>query len=261
MHFFKSLYKYISKLKSSSFRRSLWHDLKDAISGSDKDFTSIGLGKAIFLLSVPMVLEMLMESVFAIVDIFFVSKLGADAIATVGITESLMTIVYAVAAGLSIATTAIVSRRIGEKKKDKAAFAAFQAISTGLIFSVFIASIGFIFPRKLLELMGSSPEMVEQGYIYPMIIFGSNVVVMLLFIINAVFRSSGDAAVSMRVLLYANLINIVLDPIFIFGLGPIPAMGIMGAALATTIGRGLAVLYQIYLLIYGKSVLLYAGVI
>lgn len=249
----KSSYIYIKKLTSASSMRSLWKDIKEALAGSDKDFTSIGLGKAIFLLSVPMVLEMLMESVFAIVDIFFVSKLGAEAIATVGITESLMTIVYAVAAGLSIATTAIVSRRIGEKKPDKAAFAAFQAIATGLIFSALIGIPGVLFPRELLKLMGASQSLIDTGYVYPMIIFGSNVVVMMLFIINAIFRSSGDAAVSMRVLLFANLVNIILDPLLIFGIGPFPELGIKGAALATAIGRGLGVIYQVYLLAFGNK--------
>ena len=233
--------------------RSLWKDLKEALAGTDKDFTSIGLGRAIFLLSVPMVLEMLMESVFAVVDIFFVSRLGADAIATVGITESLMTIIYAVAAGLSIATTAIVSRRIGEKKPDKAALAAFQAIITGLVASLFIAIPGFFFSREILKMMGASQHMIETGHMYPMIIFGSNLVVMLLFIINAIFRSSGDAAVSMRVLFFANVINLILDPCLIFGLWIFPELGLMGAALATTIGRGLAVLYQLYLLFFGQK--------
>ena len=253
MEFFLLTHKYLKKLTSSSFRSSLWKDLKEALAGTDKDFTSIGLGKAIFLLSVPMVLEMLMESVFAVVDIFFVARLGAEAVAIVGITESLMTIVYAVAAGLSIATTAIVSRRIGEKKPDKAAFSAFQAIVTGFMFSAIIGIPGILFPRELLKLMGSSQSMIETGYIYPMIIFGSNLIVMLLFIINAIFRSSGDAAVSMRVLLFANIINIILDPCLIFGLGPFPELGIKGAALATAIGRGLAVIYQIYLLFYGNK--------
>ena len=233
--------------------RSLWIDIREALAGTDKDFTSIRLSKAIFLLSVPMVLEMLMESVFALADILFVSRLGADAIATVGITESIMTIIYAIASGLSISTTAIVSRRIGEKKPDKAAFAAFQAIVTGLFISVLIAVPGIIYSKAILRLMGASEEMAESGYIYPMIIIGSNVIIMMLFIINAIFRSSGDAAVSMRVLLLANLINITLDPCLIFGLGPFPEMGITGAAVATSIGRGVAVLYQFYLLFFGKK--------
>jgi len=233
--------------------RYLWQDIKEALAGTDKDFTSIRLSKAIFLLSVPMVLEMLMESVFALADILFVSQLGADAIATVGITESLMTIIYAIAAGLSISTTAIVSRRIGEKKPDKAALAAFQAVVTGLFVSLFIAVPGIFFSREILRLMGASAEMTAVGHTYPMIIIGSNVIIMMLFIINAIFRSSGDAAVSMRVLLVANLINIVLDPCLIFGLGPFPEMGITGAAVATSIGRGLAVLYQFYLLFFGKK--------
>ena len=232
---------------------SLWYDLKEALAGTDKDFTSIKLGKAIFLLSVPMVLEMLMESVFALADIFFVSKLGADAIATVGITESLMTIIYAIAAGLSIATTAIVSRRIGEKKPDDAASAAFQAIIAGFIVSLFIGVPGIIFSRDILKIMGASQDMIENMHVYPMIIIGSNTIIMMLFIINAIFRSSGDAAVSMRILLVANLINIILDPCLIFGLGPFPELGIMGAAVATSIGRGLAVCYQLYLLFFSNK--------
>jgi len=240
MHFKKKIY-------------SLWIDIKEALAGTDKDFTSINLSKAIFLLSVPMVLEMFMESSFALADIFFVSKLGADAIATVGITESLMTILYAIASGLSISTTAIVSRRIGEKRPDKAAFSSFQAIIAGLIVSFFIAIPGLFFSRNILEIMGASKEMIQNGYEYPKIIISSNVVIMMLFIINAIFRSSGDAAVSMRVLLVANIFNIILDPCLIFGLGPFPELGIKGAAVATTIGRGLAVAYQFYLLFFGKK--------
>lgn len=237
-----------------SFRlRSLGTDIKEAISGSDRDFTSDSIGKALLILSIPMVLEMIMESIFAVVDIFFVSKLGADAIATVGITESSMTIVYAIGSGLSMATTAIVARRIGEKKPEKAGVAAFQAIVAGLLVSILIAIPGVIYAKEFLLLMGASEEMAEAGYMFPTVMFGGNAVVMLLFIINAIFRSSGDAAVSMRVLIMANLINIVLDPLLIFGIGPFPKLGLMGAAIATTTGRGLAVCYQFYLLFYGNK--------
>ncbi|MCF8381599.1 MAG: MATE family efflux transporter [Bacteroidales bacterium] len=238
----------------NSFKwKSFWIDLKDAIGGNDKDFTSIRLSKALFLLSVPMVLEMLMESTFAIIDILFVSRLGADAVATVGITESLMTIVYAIAFGLSISTTALISRRIGEKKKDAASITAVQAIITGLFISFFIMIPGLFFSRELLGLMGASESVIETGYKYPMIMLSGNGIIMLLFIINAVFRSAGDAALSMRVLLVANLLNIVLDPLLIFGWGPFPELGIAGAAIATNIGRGIAVIYQFYLLFRGNG--------
>ena len=242
----------LNKLKSFN-RKELWSDVKESIAGSNRDFTEVSLGKAIFLLSIPMVLEMVMESVFAVVDIFFVSKLGADAVATVGITESVMTIVYAIGIGLSTATTALVARRIGEKRAGKAGNAAFQAILVGLMFSIIIAIPGVFFAREFLLLMGASETMADEGYWYPMIMFGGNAVIMLLFIINAVFRSSGDAATSMRVLWMANIINLILDPMLIFGIGPFPELGIKGAAIATTIGRGLAVLYQFYLLFKGNE--------
>jgi len=233
--------------------RSLWSDIKEAVAGSERDFTETSLGKAIFLLAVPMILEMMMESVFAVVDIFFVSRLGADAVATVGITESVMTIVYAVGIGLSTATTALVARRVGEKEPRKAGNAAFQAILVGSIFSFFVAIPGFVFAKEFLMMMGASEQMADAGFYYPMIMFGGNLVIMLLFIINAVFRSSGDAAISMRVLWLANLINLFLDPLLIFGWGPIPALGIKGAAIATTTGRGIAVFYQFYLLFKGNG--------
>lgn len=232
--------------------KEIWRDIREAIAGTERDFTETTLGKAIFILAVPMVLEMVMESVFAVTDIFFVSKLGADAVATVGLTESVMTIVYAISMGLSSATTAIVSRRIGEKHPKDAGLAAFQAIMAGLIISVIISIPGILYAREFLLLMGATEEMANTGYYYPMIMFGGNLVIMLLFIINAVFRSSGDAAISMRVLLFANIINIILDPLLIFGIGPFPEMGIMGAAVATTIGRGVGVLYQLYLLFRGN---------
>ncbi|MHA7108630.1 MATE family efflux transporter [Sunxiuqinia elliptica] len=242
----------LGKIKPVSLQ-SLWSDIKEAIAGSDRDFTNTSLGKAIFILAVPMILEMAMESVFAVVDIFFVSRLGADAVATVGITESVMTIVYAIGIGLSTATTALVARRVGEKKAGKAGNAAFQAIMVGLFFSLILAIPGFIFAKEFLLLMGASESMANEGYHYPMIMFGGNLVIMLLFIINAVFRSSGDAAISMRVLWMANIINLILDPLLIFGWGPFPELGIQGAAIATTIGRGIAVCYQFYLLFKGNG--------
>ena len=233
--------------------KALWANIKEAIAGSDRDFTSDSIGKALLILSIPMVLEMIMESIFAVVDIFFVSRLGADAVATVGITESSMTLIYAVGMGLSTATTAMVARRIGEKKAGKAGAVAFQAIISGLAVSILIAIPGIIYAKDFLLLMGASEEMAEAGYLFPAIMFGGNAVIMLLFIINAVFRSSGDAAVSMRVLILANLINMILDPLLIFGLGPFPELGLKGAAVATTTGRGIAVCYQFYLLFKGHK--------
>ena len=245
------LYTFMEKINTKY--KSLIHNLKEAISGTEQDFTKGSLSKAIFLLAVPMVVEMLMEAIFAVADIFYVSKLGADAIATVGITESLITIVYAIGVGLSMATTALVSRRIGEKDNKKAGRAAFQSILTGLIVSFFISIPGVFFAEDLLRLMGASEKIYTEMASYTAIMLGGNAVIMLLFIINAVFRSAGDAAISMRILIIANLLNIVLDPILIFGFGPIPALGIMGAAIATNIGRGLAVVYQFYLLFNGKK--------
>ena len=231
----------------------LWNDIIESIKGTEQDFTQGKIGRAILLLSIPMVLEMVMESVFAVTDIFFVSKLGADAIATVGITESLMTIIYAVGMGLSMATTGMIARRIGEKRPDKASETAVQSLILALISSVFIAIPGFLFSSEILKMMGGSQWVIIYGKNYAGIMLGANFVIMLLFINNAIFRSAGDAAISMRVLWIANIINIILDPCFIFGLGPFPKLGVAGAAVATTLGRSVGVLYQLYLLGNGRG--------
>ena len=230
----------------------MWIDIRESISGTERDFTTDRLSRAIFVLSVPMVLEMAMESLFAVVDIFFVSKLGADTVAVVGITESLMTLFYALAIGIGTAATAIISRRTGEKDTHQASRSAGQAIITGALISVILALPCMLYYRNILAMMGISPSLAEQYGSFTMIIMGSNVVIMMLFINNAIFRSSGDAAISMRVLWLANILNIILDPILIFGLGPIPALGIKGAAIATTTGRSIGVIYQFYILFTGK---------
>lgn len=245
---------YISQSRTnriSAFRNFL-RDLKYAIAGTELDFTEIPLRRAIILLSIPMVLEMIMESVFALADIFFVSRLGAGAVAAVGITESMMTIIYSIGMGLGVGATALVARRTGEKDHEAASRTAMQAILTAMMVSIFFSLIGIFFSRDLLRMMGASAETIEVGHGYTAIMLGGNVVVMLLFIINAVFRSSGDAAISMRVLLIANLLNLVLDPLLIFGLGPIGGLGVKGAAIATNLGRGVAVLYQLWMLFGGR---------
>jgi MATE family, multidrug efflux pump len=227
---------------------SAWATIKEALRGSRQDYTEMPIGRAVVLLAVPMVLEMVMESVFAVADIFFVGRLGADAVATVGITESLMTIVYAVAIGLSIGAAATVARRIGEKDPDRAARAAIQSIVLGLFVAAVVGSTGALFGPRLLALMGASESVIQMGGTFARVMVGGSGTVLLLFLINAVFRGAGDAAVAMRVLWFANAINIVLGPCFIFGLGPFPELGVTGAAVGTTIGRGCGVLYQIYCL-------------
>ncbi|WP_164012444.1 MATE family efflux transporter [Pyxidicoccus trucidator] len=231
----------------------LWASLKEAVHGTRQDLTRLPVRRAIFLLSVPMVLEMVMESIFAVVDVFFVGRLGADAVATVGLTESLLTIIYAAAMGLSIGATALVSRRIGEGDPERAARTAVQAIGLGLVLAVPVAVAGVVFARPLLALMGGSPWVLEHGVRYTQVMLGGMGSVLLLFLINAIFRGAGDAAISMRVLWLANAINIVLAPLLIFGVGPFPELGVMGAAVATTFGRSCGVVYQLYRLARGNG--------
>jgi putative MATE family efflux protein len=230
---------------------SNWQALKDAIRGTDADYTKIGLKRAIFLLAVPMILELVMESTFAVADIFFVGKLGPSAVATVGLTETYLFLLYSLAMGLAMAVTAIIARRVGEKNMGDAGTAAVQSIFLGVLCSIPFAIAGIFFAKDLLALMGADEWGIEHGYRYAQWMLGGNIVIVLLFVINAIFRGAGDAAIAMRVLWIANGINILLDPLLIFGWGPIPAFGIEGAAIATTIGRGVGVLIQLWALFKG----------
>ena len=231
---------------------NFWASLKEALHGGRRDYTEGSLSKAVTLLAIPMVLEMVMESLFAVVDVFWVSRLGSDAVATVGLTEGLLTTVFAIAMGLAFSTTAFVARRIGEKDTDGAVKAAVQAIFIGFAVSLIIGACGIIFGRDLLKLMGAQPAVLANSA-YTQIILGGSIVVMYLFLLNAVFRGAGDAAISMRVLWLANIINIVLNPFLIFGIGPFPEMGVLGSAVGTTIGRGVGVGYQFWCLTRGSS--------
>ncbi|HVZ32845.1 MAG TPA: MATE family efflux transporter, partial [Polyangiaceae bacterium] len=227
--------------------------LADALRGAPLDLTSAPLGSALLMLAIPMILEMAMESIFAIADVFWVSHLGAAAIATVGLTESMMTIVYSLAMGVSIGVMALVARRVGEKDVGGAERSTAQGILLGLAIAFGLGAVGARFAPDLLRLMGADSDVIETGSSFTRVMLGANASAFLLFLINAAFRGAGDAAFAMRVLCFGNLLNIVLGPCLIFGWGPFPALGVTGAALATNIGRGSAVLYQLYLLGSGRS--------
>ncbi|MBE7158287.1 MAG: MATE family efflux transporter, partial [Rhodospirillales bacterium] len=232
---------------------SFWASIREALRGSHQDYTAGSLNRSIVLLAIPMVLEMVLESLFAVVDVFWVSHLGADAIATVGVTESVLTLVFAVGMGLGMSATAMVARRIGEKDTDGAAVAAVQGIVLGLVVSALLGLSLLVFAPRLLGLMGGSPAIVRIGSGYARIALGGSGVVLMLFLNNAILRGAGDAAIAMRLLWVSNILNLIFDPCFIFGLGPFPRLGVTGAALATFSGRSLAVLYQFYRLGRGTS--------
>ncbi|HET9277444.1 MAG TPA: MATE family efflux transporter, partial [Flavitalea sp.] len=226
-----------------------------AIKGEQQDYTTGSIRRAVFMLAIPMILEMMMESVFAVVDLYFVGHLpdSNHAISTVGLTESVLTIIYSLAIGVSMAATAMVARRIGEKDPDAAAKAGMQALWVAMFITVLISIPGYIFAADILRLMGAEPGTVAMGTTYTRIMMAGSIVIMLLFLINGIFRGAGDAAMAMKSLWLANICNIILCPILIRGLGPIPAFGLTGAAMATTIGRGIGVLYQLYHLFHGTN--------
>lgn len=232
---------------------TLWQSIREALRGSHQDYTTGSLNRSILLLAIPMVLEMVLESLFAVVDVFWVSRLGVDAIATVALTESVLTLVFAVGMGLGMSTTAMVARRIGEKDPDGAAISAVQAVFLGLIASAAMGLPFFFLAPKLLAAMGASPAIIASGSGYTRIALGGSGVVMMLFLNNAIFRGTGDAAIAMRLLWVSNILNLILDPCLIFGLGPFPRLGVTGAALATFTGRGIGVLYQFYRLSRGTE--------
>jgi putative MATE family efflux protein len=243
---------HIETTSKVTYDNSFWSILREAIKGSNRDFTQGSIGLAIFLLAVPMVLEMVMESLFAIVDIFFVAKLGADAVAVVGITEAMMAIIYAVAFGLAIGATATVARRIGEKDFENAAKTATHVIYLGIIVSLLLSCVGVIFAPTFLRLLGAEPQVIELGTTFTRLMLGGNASVVFIFLLNAIFRGAGDAAIAMRVLWLANALNIILNPMFIFGIWIFPELGVTGSAVATLCGRGTGVLFALWYL-FGKS--------
>ena len=240
-------------MKNNPNRPNWWTLLKDALRGKEYDYTQGSLSTAIFLLAIPMVFEMVMESVFALVDIYFVSQVSTNAVATIGLTESVVSLIYAVAVGISMAATAVIARRIGEGDQEGAKNAATQVIYLGLGVSIVFSLVGIYFAKEILGLMKASPDLIEEGYQYTQILIGGNTTIVLLFLINAIFRGAGNASYAMWVLIFSNALNIILDPLFIFGIGPFPELGVKGAAVATTIGRGSAVILQLLLLWLGKS--------
>ena len=229
-----------------------WQLIKDALRGKEQDFTSLSLKTAIFVLAIPMILEMMMESAFAVVDIFFVAKLGEHAIATVGLTESVVVLVYAMGFGISMAATALISRRFGEKQFKEAGAAAFQLLIVGGVISIILGILGWVFAPDILGLMGAEQTVIDTGVNYTRIIFAGNTAIMLLFLLNGAFRGAGQAHHAMRSLWIANGLNMILDPILIFGFGNWTGYGLEGAAIATTFGRGIGVVYQLYHLFNGK---------
>src|SRR5258708_14208799 len=235
-------------------RQGIFVSIREALRGdTHRDFTEERIGRAIALLAIPMVLEMSMESLFAVVDMFWVAHLGSDAVATIALTEAVLTLLFAIALGLSMATTAMVSRRVGEKNIEGAAETATQSILLGLVIAGVLGAAGLCFAPDVLRLMGATPAILHSGTNYTRVIYGGSASVMLLFLINAVFRGAGDAALALRVLWIANLINIVLTPCLIFGLGPFPRVGVPGSGVGTTIGRSIGVLLQLWMLTRGKS--------
>jgi putative MATE family efflux protein len=242
-----------SQPQQSSSWQNIRAFVRESLTDNDVDYTQGTVGRALGLLAIPMMLEMAMESIFAVVDIAFVSRLGTDAVAAVGITEALVTVLYAISMGLGMGVTAMVSRRIGAKDREGAARVIGQAIWTGGLVSIVIGVFGVIFARDLLVLMGASANVVREGTGFTAVLLGGSASIMYLFLLNAAFRGAGDAAVALRSLWLANGINIVLDPCLIFGLGPFPEMGVTGAAVATTIGRGIGVVYQLYYLFGGRG--------
>ena len=233
-------------VSSSPPAQSFWRSVAQALRGEQHDYTALPLNRAVLLLAVPMILEMLMESLFTVVDIFWVARLGRDAIAVVGLTESVMSLIFAVAIGISFAATAIVSRRIGEKNPELAAQAAGQILVLGITLASGIGLVGGWFAGDILRVMGADDAVVAQGTAYARVMLGGNATVFLIFVINAIFRGAGDASLAMRTLILANTLNLILDPCFIFGWGPFPELGVTGAAVATNIGRGIGVLYQLW---------------
>src|SRR5438552_15137795 len=238
---------------AKSQQPTLWSSIREAVRGSHQDFTTGSLNRAILLLAIPMVLEMVLESLFAVVDVFWVGRLGADAVATVGLTESLLSLVFAVGLGLSLSSTAMVARRIGEKDPNGAAVAGVQAIVIGLAVSLAIGLPCFFFAPRLLQLMGASPQVVAVGSSYARIALGGSGAILMLFLNNAIFRGAGDAAIAMRLLWVSNIINLVLDPCLIFGWGPFPKLGVTGAALAPFTGRRIGVAYLFYRMLRGSE--------